>query len=69
MTGRTFEIGGGAVALVDTPRPGAGFRSGDTPWTVERLAEAIPAVLGAGQQPYDPREAMTHLAQLPIHAG
>lgn len=66
VTGRVFEAGGGSVVLVDMPRPGAGLRAGDGPWTAERLARAMPGLLAAMPQAADPRTAMAHMMQVPV---
>ena len=66
VTGRVFEMGGGAVALVEMPQTGAGLRSGATPWTAERLADVVPGLLQATRAPMTPVEAMMHMMEAPI---
>jgi NAD(P)-dependent dehydrogenase (short-subunit alcohol dehydrogenase family) len=45
VTGRVFEMGGGALAVVDMPRPVVARRASDSRWTVEQLAKTVPDLI------------------------
>ncbi|TGD71264.1 SDR family NAD(P)-dependent oxidoreductase [Mangrovimicrobium sediminis] len=66
ITGRVFEMGGGALVAVDMPRPGAGLRHADGEWTPERIAEIMPTLLE--QVPAQPSgiEAMQYMMSAPL---
>ncbi|MBS1676324.1 MAG: SDR family NAD(P)-dependent oxidoreductase [Actinobacteria bacterium] len=45
ITGRVFHVQGGEIAALDGWRPGAELKC-DGPWTIEEIAERLPATLG-----------------------
>lgn len=69
ITGRILEMGGGALVVVDMPRPGAGLRAGPAGWTPETLARGLPELLAAVPPCSNPRDAMQFMLQAPVSAG
>lgn len=65
ITGRVFEMGGGAVVAVNTPHPQAGMRASDGVWTSERLAQVVPELLKQVPDASDPRSAMQFMMSTP----
>jgi NAD(P)-dependent dehydrogenase (short-subunit alcohol dehydrogenase family) len=66
VTGRVFEMGGGAFVAVDMPRPVAGLRAQEGDWTQERLARVTPALLDQLPPATNPRGAMQFMMAVPL---
>jgi NAD(P)-dependent dehydrogenase (short-subunit alcohol dehydrogenase family) len=64
VTGRVFEMGGGSMVAVDTPRPMAGFRAAEGMWAQEDLARAVPALLDPAPDPMSVAEAYKFMGEL-----
>lgn len=65
ITGRVFEMGGGSLTAVDMPRPVTGLQREDGNWTVERLGEIVPELLGRLPDQMNPVDAMKFMMAAP----
>lgn len=68
ITGRVFEMGGGALVATDMPRPVAGLRNDTGPWSIERIAEVMPGLLEQLHEPMNPVDAMKFMLSAPSDA-
>lgn len=69
VSGRVFEIGGGALIAVNMPQPGAGLHRAEGFWTTERIAEVVPGLLESSLEPCSPLEAMKFMKATPVDQG
>jgi NAD(P)-dependent dehydrogenase (short-subunit alcohol dehydrogenase family) len=65
VTGRVFEMGGGAIVAVDAPRPIAGFQAGSGMWTQDDLARAVADLLERAPDPMTVGDAYKFMGDLP----
>ncbi len=66
ISGRVFEMGGGAVATVDMPMPRETIRIEGGLWTTEQLAQTIPSLLENMDEPMNPMVAMQRMMKAPL---
>ncbi len=66
ISGRVFEMGGGALATVDMPMQRETVRVEGGLWTTEQLAEAVPALLAKMDEPMNSVMAMQRMMQAPL---
>tara|TARA_R110001592_G_scaffold260403_1_gene525028 strand:- start:146946 stop:147884 length:939 start_codon:yes stop_codon:yes gene_type:complete len=66
VTGRVFEMGGGAFVAVNMPSPAAGMQAIDTGWTAERLAQIAPSLIAQLPEATTPMASMKFMLATPV---
>ncbi len=66
VTGRVFEMGGGALVAVAMPSPGASLRVDGGLWTPEQIAQVMPGLLEQTPGASSPVEAMQSMLSAPL---